>query len=154
MAKSEEDLYKAIDRKSKLIEQMSSLVVKVGFQHGMATYEDDDVDVCDVAAWNELGTSRTPARPFMYDSMHKNEDEIRDFMTNIARKVVVEESMDVEAGMKMVGLFQKDKVQESITEGDFVPNAPYTIKKKGSDHPLIDTGRMRQSVNYVIKKKE
>ena len=33
------------------------------------------------------------------------------------------------------------------------PNAPSTIRKKGSDKPLIDTGRLRQSVNYVIKPK-
>ena len=28
-----------------------------------------------------------------------------------------------------------------------------TIKRKGSDKPLIDTGTMRQSVHYVIEKK-
>ena len=38
-------------------------------------------------------------------------------------------------------------------EGDFEPNAPSTIRKKKSDKPLIDTGRMRQSVMTVIDKK-
>ena len=32
-------------------------------------------------------------------------------------------------------------------------NAPSTIRKKKSDKPLIDTGKMRQSVKYVIRKK-
>ena len=38
-------------------------------------------------------------------------------------------------------------------QGGFAPNAESTIKKKGSDQPLIDTGYMRQSVNYVVKRR-
>ena len=55
--------------------------------------------------------------------------------------------------MKSIGVFQKGLVQAEIVDGDFEPNAPSTIKKKGSDKPLIDTGKMRQSVNFVIVKK-
>lgn len=44
-------------------------------------------------------------------------------------------------------------IQKEIVNGDFVPNSPETIKRKGSDKPLIDTGRMRQSINYVIQEK-
>jgi len=35
----------------------------------------------------------------------------------------------------------------------FPPHPPETKKQKGSDKPLIDTGRMRQSINYVIQEK-
>lgn len=31
------------------------------------------------------------------------------------------------------------------------PNAPSTIKRKGSDRPLIDTGALRQSITYVVR---
>ena len=55
--------------------------------------------------------------------------------------------------LKELGIFQKDLMQAEITEGDFVPNAPSTVRRKGSSKPLIDTGRMRQSVDYVIKPK-
>jgi len=54
---------------------------------------------------------------------------------------------------KEIGIFQKDLVQEKITNGSFAPNAPSTVMAKGSSKPLIDTGRMRQSVNYVIQQK-
>ena len=43
-------------------------------------------------------------------------------------------------------------VQKEIVDGSFEPNAESTIKKKGSDKPLIDTGTMRQSVTYVVRK--
>lgn len=55
--------------------------------------------------------------------------------------------------LKEIGIFQKDLIQEKITDGDFAPNAESTIRQKGSSKPLIDSGRMRQSVNYVIQKK-
>ena len=73
-------------------------------------------------------------------------------------EVVLQADMD-ESGasgeqiLKKIGIFQKDLIQEKITEGEFAPNAASTVKKKGSSKPLIDTGRMRQSVNYVIKEK-
>lgn len=31
------------------------------------------------------------------------------------------------------------------------PNAPETIKEKGSDKPLIDTGELRKSITYVLR---
>ena len=55
--------------------------------------------------------------------------------------------------LKELGVFQKDLMQNEIITGDFAPNAPSTIRRKGSSKPLIDTGRMRQSVDYVIKPK-
>lgn len=33
------------------------------------------------------------------------------------------------------------------------PNAPSTIRQKGSDMPLIDTGEMRESIVWVVMKK-
>ena len=55
--------------------------------------------------------------------------------------------------LREIAVFQKGLIQETIVEGDFEPNAPSTIRKKKSDKPLIDTGRMRQSVMTVIDKK-
>jgi len=51
-----------------------------------------------------------------------------------------------------MGVVVKGIVQQEIVEGDFAPNAPSTVRSKGSGQPLIDTGHMRQSVNFVIKK--
>ena len=59
--------------------------------------------------------------------------------------------MSAEQALADLGVTVKGIVQEEIVEGDFAPNATSTIKKKGSERPLIDTGHMRQSVNYVIK---
>ena len=59
-----------------------------------------------------------------------------------------------ETVLKRVGALGVRLVQEKIVSGSFKPNAPSTIRKKGSDKPLIDTGRMRQSVKYVCQRRE
>lgn len=39
-------------------------------------------------------------------------------------------------------------------DGRWKPNAPSTIKKKGNDNPLIDTGRLRQSITFELINKK
>ena len=55
--------------------------------------------------------------------------------------------------LKKTAVFMKGLVQETIKDGNFPANAPSTVKKKGSDKPLIDTGHMRQSVTTIIDRK-
>lgn len=133
-----------------MLKELAELEVRVGFQAGKAT-EEDGTDICDIAVYNELGTEHIPARPFIRDSVDDNESEINSFLKGMKRDIVSGKS--AESVLKKIGIFQKDLMQEKITSGSFTPNAPATIKKKGSSHPLIDSGRMRQSVNYVIQKK-
>ena len=137
-------------RFQKMLKELSQMQVRIGFQRGKAT-EDDGTDICDVAAWNELGTVNSPSRPFLRKSVDENESKINSFLKG--QKSAMLKGASAEQILKEIGIFQKDLIQEKITEGSYEPNAPSTIKKKGSSKPLIDTGLMRQSVNYVIQKK-
>ena len=132
------------------IKELSELEVRIGFQQGEAQ-EDDGTDICDIAAWNELGTANIPSRPFLRKSVDENEQAINDFLKD--EMAMLKNGTSAEQILKEIGIFQKGLIQEKIRNGDYVPNAVSTIRKKGSAQPLIDTGRMRQSVNYVIKKK-
>ena len=137
-------------RFEKMLKELAGKQVRIGFQQGVAT-DENGTDICDIAAWNELGTSNMPSRPFLRKSVDENEAKINNFVQSQKKRLVKGES--AEQILKEIGIFQKDLIQEKITEGSFEPNAPSTVSKKGSDKPLIDTGRMRQSVNFVIKKK-
>ncbi len=134
----------------KMLKELAENEVRIGFQHGKAT-EEDGTDLCDVAAWNELGTENAPSRPFLRKSVDENEEKINRFLQEKKSDLVSGKS--AEQVLKEIGVFQKDLVQEKITEGSYEPNKESTIRRKGSSKPLIDTGRMRQSVNYVVKKK-
>ena len=134
----------------KMLDDLSGLEVCIGFQHGKAS-EEDGTDICDIAAWNELGTVRMPSRPFLRKSVDEIKDLIGAFLEE--KKADLVNGVSAEQVMKEIGLFQKDLIQKKITDGDFVPNAESTVRRKGSSKPLIDTGRLRQSVNYVIRQR-
>ena len=60
-----------------------------------------------------------------------------------------------ENALKNIGNMQVGFIQDTITKSKTwaEPNAESTIKKKGSDVPLVDTSRMQQSVHFVITPK-
>ena len=132
------------------IEQLKKLQVQVGFQAGAAA-DEDGVDIANIAMWNELGTSRSPARPFMRKSVDENKDKIKAMCARQLKRLA--QGASAEDILEKIGVFQKGLIQRKIVDGTFEPNAPSTIRKKGSSRPLIDTGRMRQSVNFVIRRK-
>lgn len=134
----------------KELEQLKKLQVRIGFQRGKKKY-DDETDMCDVALFNELGTSKSPSRPFLRQSVDDNGDKINALCKSIMKNVA-NGSCTAEEAYKKAGVYIKGLVQEQIKNGEFEANKPSTIKKKGSDKPLIDTGQMRQSVNFVICK--
>ena len=119
------------------LEKLRSKRVFVGFQAGKVT-DDRGVDMAQIAMFNELGTSEIPSRPFLRQTMEKNQDDIKAFCGEKVQGIA--EGGTAEDALKQLGVYGKGLVQAQIREGT-------------SDKPLIDTGKMRQSVNYVIKQK-
>lgn len=149
------------------LDELGKMVVNVGFQHGMKSEGKSGADICDVAAFNELGTENMPSRPFMRNSIEDNEDMIRAFLQSQAAGIIQNGGTAVHA-LKEIGSFQKSLIQGTIEDGYFEPNAditvnggwmrtkggkPFYVKGKHSTHPLIDSGEMKNAVNFVIKKK-
>lgn len=50
-----------------------------------------------------------------------------------------------------VGLLLKGCIQDYATELNNPPNHPYTVEKKGSSNPLVDTGDMIGSITYKVE---
>lgn len=132
----------------KMLDDLDKLEVRIGIQQGAGS--EDGVDLVDIAMFNELGTVHIPSRPFLRDSVDAHSAEINAFLQSMRTQLV---KGSAEKVLKKIGVFQKGLIQKEIVNGYFVPNSPATIKRKGSDKPLIDTGRMRQSINYVIQEK-
>lgn len=125
--------------------------VKVGVLSESGAYEKGgNASLADVATWNEFGTSTSPSRPFMAQTFDMNEPEARAFIEKEEAKVI-EGKQSQEQALKRIGVFYQGKVQQTFVKGEFAANAPYTILKKGSSRPLIDTGRLRQSITHEVK---
>ena len=131
------------------LEELAKMQVRVGFQHG-DDKDDRGTDIADIAMWNELGTSNgIPSRPFMRQSVDNNADTIKAMCKAQIQAVATGKSTAKQA-LQQIGVMQKGLVQSTIRDGDFEPNKPSTVKQKGSDRPLINTGRLRQSVSVTV----
>ena len=124
----------------KALEELDGVTIKVGWPSGGETAE--------IAMYNELGTSTIPARPFMKQAFENAQDEVEDFVVTGLKKVAT--SGAFQQFLNLLGVKLVDIVQSEIEEGSFTPNAPSTIRKKGSAHPLIDTATMKNSISFEI----
>lgn len=141
----------------KNLRELAGLEVRIGYQREQGAGDDTDdddrprADLVDIALWNEFGTEHIPARPFLRDSVDKHMAAINHML--MAQKDAILHGATARETLNTAGLFQQDLIQTEIEQGDFVANADATIRKKGSDKPLIDTGTMKDSVHYYIVKK-
>lgn len=118
----------------------------------ISKYAETGADMADVAMWNELGTVHSPPRPFLRQTVENNESGIVSAGAKLIESAIVGGGTAQDA-LESLGVLVKGFVQDTITSGSFAPNAESTVRQKRSSKPLIDTGQMRQSVNYVIKPK-
>ena len=108
-------------------------------------------DLVEYATKNEFGDQKTPERSFLRSTI---DDDNRLFIKFIdkEKKEIVAGRQTRKRALDRLGIFAEGRVKLKINRGPFVPNAPFTIKKKGSSKPLIDTGRMRGSIiSKVVK---
>lgn len=128
--------------------------IKVGFLEGAtypATADDPDkagLPVATVAFWNEFGTVKAPARPFFRDYIKKHSGEWPDQMAAALKA----SNYDTRQAFEIMGTIVKDGIVKSIVDTNSPPLSPITIARKGFAKPLIDTGVMQRSVDYVVER--
>lgn len=108
-----------------------------------------DEELAQIALRNEYGTSKIPQRSFLRSTLEENEDNIVLHYLNIYRT-----TNDLEKAAHQTGDYVEKLVKAKIASGDFVPNAPSTIRRKGRNQPLIDTGRMMNSIKSVVRNRK
>ena len=123
--------------------------LKVGFFKS-ARYP-DGTQVAAVAAWNEFGTKRIPERPFMRQGVKKAYAHMHGIL--VAEVDPLHMTLDDRLADK-VGAYIAGQIQKRIVDLRIPANAPLTVKMKGSSNPLVDTGKMRQSVTWKVEKGE
>lgn len=121
---------------------------KVGVQAGEKAGDGGDLVV--IAASNEFGTKdgHIPSRPFLRQTFEENRREIEDRKARIWQAILLGRAT-MRTGLGLLGAWYQGKVQQQIVKLSEPPNAPSTIARKGSSNPLVDTGRLRQSIRHV-----
>lgn len=79
----------------------------------------DGTNVATVAYWNEFGTKSSPARPFMRNTIAKNQGEWgKDF-----GEVLKALNGDIAGALRVMGQEIEGQIREEITSGDFAENS-------------------------------
>lgn len=109
-------------------------------------------DLVIYAASNEFGTEKVPERSFLRSTVDEKKQTFKKFIDRNKNAIVIGPRQR-RVVLERLGLLAEKEIVKKISRGPFVPNAPSTIARKRSSKPLIDTGRMRQSIiSKVVKK--
>lgn len=121
--------------------------LEVGFLPG-ATYPDGTL-VAMVAAIQEFGAPSRgiPPRPFFRNMIAQNSPQWPKAVGDLLKST----GYDAQKTLEMTGEGIKGELQQSIVSTNSPPNAPSTIAQKGSSKPLVDTGHMLNSIDFIVK---
>lgn len=113
----------------------------------------DGTQVAFVAAVNNFGSAsrNIPARPFMTESAAPALKATAP-VAAIMVKAVNRGKATTEQALQEMGPFAVGAFQTTITDTAWVPNAARTVREKQSAKPLIDTGLLRSSLTFVVRK--
>lgn len=133
-------------RLTELAKQAATAKVRVGIIE-QANYDGSDGEsVAQVAFWNEYGTATIPPRPFFRNTIAEHKDE----WPKQAAEMLEVNGGDVRQALADMGEGVKGQIVETIQAFREPPNAAATVKKKGFDKPLIDTGTLWRSIDYEV----
>ena len=91
-----------------------------------------------------------PERAFLRNGYDESKDEV----INAAEAVigdVIGGTMSEKQFFELIGLLLKSKIQDYARDLDSPPNHPYTIERKGSNNPLVDSGDMIGAIDYKVE---
>ena len=128
-----------------------------GIEHHSTKHPDVHIQNSDMARALHFGTRYIPARPFLYDAIISVREELKLKMRKMHQKMIErgEAGVTGEYSLEGIGAFIVGAVRRLVESGYYrgtIPNAPSTIKRKGSDNPLVDEGFLMQSTTFVTRK--
>lgn len=112
--------------------------------------------IAQIASWNEFGNGkRNPERPFIrgwFDST-SGRAGVRQLQRALMAQIVRDPAaFSQRKAAQILGVYAVGGIKKYIADGVPPANAQSTIERKGSDKPLIDTGQLRSSITYRLKK--
>lgn len=134
-----------------LIEQLKASgekAVYVGFpaEFNEGVEGSDNFNLASLSAVLEFGNERIPSRPFLRQTLAENQEKYTALFVKL-----FESGVSIDQIYEQIALIAQGDVQQNIVNGKWTANAPGTIKRKKSSKPLIDTGKLRQSVKGIVK---
>lgn len=96
-----------------------------------------------------------PPRPVLEPAImaNGNRQEITKELENAANAIIDKDPVKFIQFLRRAGMVAQTACKKWFTDprNNWAPNAASTIRAKGSDRPLIDTGEMKKSITYVVR---
>ena len=121
--------------------------VRVGVLEN-ATYP-DGTPVAMVAFWNEYGTKTSPVRAFFRTTVS---DQKKNWVLSVQNLMKMHD--DPKKVMGLIGEHMRGQIVQSINTWTDPPNAPYTVRMKGFQKPLVDSGQLMRSISFEVNDDE
>jgi hypothetical protein len=121
--------------------------LRVGFLEN-ATYRDGK-PVAMIAAIQDFGAPRAgiPPRPFFRNMIAAKQSEWPQAIAMLLKQ----HKMDARKALDVAGAAIAGQLRQSIVDTNHPPLSPATVRRKGFDKPLVDTGHMLNSISHEVE---
>lgn len=164
------------------IKQMAGAQVLVGIPQGKTERKPEEgehgpMTNATLGYIHEFGSpaANIPARPFLIPGIKDAKKQITERLEKALQQALAGDSQGADRQLSAVGLVAQNSVKAKISEGDFEPLSDATLRaraargRKGAKaelasraagnppnnenaRPLIDTGQLRASIAFVVRK--
>jgi hypothetical protein len=126
-------------------------VAYVGFFEDGTPRIDGQITNAELAVIHEYGTDKIPERSFMRSTFDRLRPNYEAMVAKLAGRVV-DGKMPLAKLLDLVGLKIENDIRRAVKTGPGIepPNAPSTIRRKGSSRPLIDTAQMINALTHDV----
>ena len=98
-----------------------------------------------VAFWNEYGTKTSPVRAFFRTTVS---DQKKNWVLSVQNLMKMHD--DPKKVMGLMGEHMRGQIVQSINTWTDPPNAPYTVRMKGFQKPLVESGQLMRSISFEV----
>lgn len=125
-------------------------------QHSIQVGIVDNPELAQIAAWLEFGTPDAkhpiPERPAHRICFEKNKAELKRKYAHYT-KLIGEGKISQAQALQQIGDWYAGKLRWEIINYNAVPNSEATIKHKGVNDPLMDTGEYVNAIKPDVRRR-
>lgn len=151
--------YRALIRRLLEVAPRVSFTVGIHAAEGDAQYEHPTdrggpvdntvITLSELGEIHEFGLG-VPQRSWLGDWFDENQPRLVKQISGVAKAVLKGKVDSLQNGFEQLGSLYVGEIQKRIAQRIDPPLSEYTIKKKGSSVPLIDTEQLRSAITFKV----
>lgn len=141
----------------KRIRQIQQSDVLVGIPAERTARKDEPINNASLLYLHTHGSplNNIPARPVIEPAIEEKRELIAPHLAAAGKQVLSSHPEDAERELKLAGTIAANAAKRYVlAEHHLTPNAPSTIRQKGSDRPLVDSTQMVRAITYAVRQNE